>query len=158
MKTKQFIQSWKLVACIMLLVFSLQLFAQPGKGPRKKEQFKSEKIAFITHELNLTPEEAKVFWPVYDEFEKKQDEVIMADRCGARLQNIDYDKITDKEALELADKQIVHMQKMLDLKKVYHSKFKEILPPKKLLKLYEAEKKFRKHLLKELKQGHQRED
>ena len=30
-----------------------------------QDKVKSEKIGFITVELNLTPEEAQVFWPVY---------------------------------------------------------------------------------------------
>jgi len=67
--------------------------------------------------------------------------------------SIDYDKISDKEASALADQQIIQMQKMLDVKKAYHAKFKEVLPPKKLLKLYDAEKGFRKQLLKQIHQN-----
>ena len=33
------------------------------------------KIAFITTELNLTPDEAAKFWPVFNAFEEKQREL-----------------------------------------------------------------------------------
>ena len=60
-----------LAACLLL---AGALFAQPqGNKPseeqRKKEfeRIQSEKIAFITQELDLSPEEAQVFWPVYNQ-------------------------------------------------------------------------------------------
>jgi hypothetical protein len=53
--------------------------------------------------------------------------------------------------MDMADDQIIQAQKILDLRKKYHIEFKKVLPPKKLLKLYQAEKDFKKFLLKEIK-------
>ena len=39
---------------------------------------------------------------------------------------------------------------LIDIAKEYHLKFKEILPPKKLLKLYNVEREFQRMLLKRL--------
>ena len=36
----------------------------------------SEKIAFLTSEMQITPEEAQVFWPVYNQIWKEKDEVM----------------------------------------------------------------------------------
>jgi len=41
---------------------------------------------------------------------------------------------------------------MLDLRKEYLVKFKQILPSKKIAKLYDAEKNFRRLLMKELRE------
>ena len=41
-----------------------------------KQKMMSEKIAFLTMELNLTPEEAQVFWPVYNLENKEADKAI----------------------------------------------------------------------------------
>jgi hypothetical protein len=61
---------------VLLLFISLSGFAQKGmlreKMQEKKEQVKSMKIAFITNELKLTPDEAAKFWPLFNEFEEKQ--------------------------------------------------------------------------------------
>jgi dihydroxyacetone kinase-like predicted kinase len=40
-----------------------------------QDKMKSEKIGFITVELNLTPEEAQVFWPVYNEIANRKAEL-----------------------------------------------------------------------------------
>ena len=49
-----------------------------------KQKMMSEKIAFLTVELNLTPEEAQAFWPVYNqvcaEFDTTMEEIFKADR------------------------------------------------------------------------------
>ena len=64
-------QILSVAACLLMAV---PLFAQPQGGrpseeQRKKEfeRIQAEKIAFITQELDLTPEEAQVFWPVYNQ-------------------------------------------------------------------------------------------
>ncbi|AMS27590.1 hypothetical protein AEM51_11760 [Bacteroidetes bacterium UKL13-3] len=36
--------------------------------PAKNDKIESYKIAFITERLNLSPKDATVFWPVYNEF------------------------------------------------------------------------------------------
>ena len=41
--------------------------------------------------------------------------------------------------------------KLIGLTKEYHSKFKEILPPVKVLILYRSEHEFKRHLLKKMK-------
>ena len=58
-----------LASLTMVLAVASSLFAQPEK---KKEDIKAMKIGFITNELNLTPDEAQKFWPVYNEFQKKR--------------------------------------------------------------------------------------
>ena len=61
---------------ILLFCFSIGTVAQPGsRFKEKKEQIKSLKVAFITNELNLTPDEAAKFWPIFNAFDAKQTEL-----------------------------------------------------------------------------------
>ena len=57
-------------------------FANARHTDEWKEKMRSEKIAFLTMEMNITPEEAQVFWPVYNQVEQQKDaalgEVIQA--------------------------------------------------------------------------------
>ena len=55
----------------MLMAFSTFANEKPD-GKFDFEKFKAEKIAYITNALSLTPKEAEVFWPVYNEFEGKK--------------------------------------------------------------------------------------
>ena len=47
-------------------------------GEDWKKKMMSEKVAFFTVELDLTPEEAQKFWPVYNEVDKEKDEATAA--------------------------------------------------------------------------------
>ena len=57
---------------ILMVGLSLSLFAQSGKlSDEKRKEFEAQKIAFFTQEMELTPEEAVVFWPLYNEMQQK---------------------------------------------------------------------------------------
>jgi hypothetical protein len=118
----------------------------------QRKNIEAQRIAFITQELNLTPDEAKVFWPVYNEYEAKRHELRKTFRDADELHKGDIDKLTDKEATQILDNQIIEAQKLLDLRKMYHAKFKSVLPAVKVLKLYDAEREFQKMLIDKLRQ------
>ncbi len=119
----------------------------------KFENFKSRRIAFISEQVKLTPKEAEVFWPVYNEFDTKR-QVINKERVKtAKYYLTVKESISEKEASELADKMIDLQKKDALLSGEYNSKFKAVLPASKVLKLYQAELQFKKQLLKQLKES-----
>ena len=115
------------------------------------ERLNAYKIGFFTKRLNLTSKEAVDFWPVYNEFQGKKNEIqrekILLNRNT--LQNAA--NMSDKEFSEAGDKLISLQIDEANLALEYHKKFKEILPPVKVLKLYQAENQYRIQLLNELK-------
>ena len=150
----------QLLVFIILIMISVVNFAQNGQRLNKiKDKINAQKVAYITKELDLTPQEAQQFWPVYNEFETQR-KAINKDFKGQNIEErqIDFNTLSDKDALEMADNHIILAQKVLDIRKKYHAEFKKVLPAKKLLKLYQAEKDFNKFLLKEIKerQGNRR--
>ena len=140
----------QLLVFIILIMISVVNFAQNGQRLNKiKDKINAQKVAYITKELDLTPQEAQQFWPVYNEFETQR-KAINKDFKGQNIEErqIDFNTLSDKDALEMADNHIILAQKVLDIRKKYHAEFKKVLPAKKLLKLYQAEKDFNKFLLK----------
>lgn len=141
---------------VMLLIITLPLVNYAQREQRKgilKEKIETQKIAYITNKLALTATEAQQFWPVYNEFSDKNEELVKAFRkSNLEDRDVNVETISDKEAMDMADEQIIHAQKILDLRKKYHAEFKKVLPAKKLLKLYQAERDFKKFLLKEIKE------
>jgi hypothetical protein len=113
----------------------------------QREKMEAQRIAFITQELKLTPDEAKAFWPVYNEYDAKRHELKKSFRQSGDYHKADIDKLTEKEATQILDNQIIEAQKFLDLRKEYHAKFKSVLPAVKILKLYDAERQFQKMLM-----------
>ena len=64
--------------------------------------YKRQKVAFITNELDLTPEESAKFWPLYNAFEDKQHEIrkqklkVYMDRADNSVE-----KLSEKDATTL---------------------------------------------------------
>jgi len=150
---------------LILLIAGTSLFAQEQKNEmqkqkmenrkqqnqERKQKIEAQKVAFIATQINLTTQEAQAFWPVYNEYQAKKEELGKAFRASNKDKK-KIDELTDQEATKIADDQIINEQKMLDLKKEYHAKFKSVLPIKKIVKLYDSEKQFRKVLLKQVRE------
>ncbi|MCX6272051.1 MAG: hypothetical protein NTU44_12690 [Bacteroidetes bacterium] len=147
----------KKVAITMVLLSALLMISVTTvvgqKGPKKKlrDKIEAQQITFLTHELQLTPAEAKTFWPVYEEFRGKREVILKDQRKKFGDLKEDEDSLSEKQLKELADSQIILEQRLLDLKKEYHARFMSILPPRKVIRLYEAEKDFRREMLKKLR-------
>jgi Spy/CpxP family protein refolding chaperone len=117
----------------------------------KKEHIKALKVAFITTELNLTPEEAAKFWPLFNSFEDKQQE-IKKQKLKAYLERTDnnsIDNLSEKEAAALLTQMENTEEDLYQLKKKFISNLKGVLPSTKILKLKKAEEQFSKKLLQQ---------
>ncbi|MGQ0827315.1 MAG: hypothetical protein ACT4ON_02850 [Bacteroidota bacterium] len=146
MKTKFFI------TVIIICLCSLAVMAQHGaKAQERKENIESLKVAFITQKLELTPTEAQQFWPVYNQYTEKTQELRKKRKMDRREAKQNVDELSDKEVEQEVDNEIIFKQKDLDIQKEYHAKFKTVLPIKKVAKLYAAEDQFKIVLLNKLK-------
>jgi hypothetical protein len=121
--------------------------AQEDLDPDKRERLEALKVAYLTKELDLTPQEAQQFWPLYNEMEAKM-KAIRKQRRDNRLDTkANHESLSDQELSAAVDRELAFEQQELDLKKQYNERFKKILPIKKVAKLHAAEHGFRKELL-----------
>ncbi|MCB0429761.1 MAG: hypothetical protein H6585_07590 [Flavobacteriales bacterium] len=153
--------AWML-GILMLALMPMFGWAQDGEAmpddgpppPPDMEKFHKEiearKIGFLTSELELTPEEAQKFWPVYNKYEEEMDKLRDERMKAMHAARKSFDEMTDKEIETMVDEDFNSEQAMLDIKKKYHSQFKSILPIRKVAKLYHAEDMFKKKLLREI--------
>lgn len=136
-----------------IFITLLVIFAFSAAGiSQRGERIQSLRIAFITEELDLTPKESQAFWPIYNELLSKKEGL-----RGKEIRNSDQD-ITDEEANALLKKSFENEQKRLDLKREYFQKLKQVLPPRKLVRLPKAEQQFKRKLLRQVKQRRGRRD
>jgi hypothetical protein len=138
---------------IMFLMPALMLIAQQGPGPEgKREKIKALKVAYITEQLQLTPEEAQRFWPVYNEFDQKR-HALEIEIAGQPVdKRPDIALMTDAEVDQFIQEKFNREEQVLDLKREYYVKFKEVLPVKKVFRLWEAEIGFKRLLLERLQE------
>lgn len=134
-----------------LLLFTSSGYAQGGGRQEKRENIQAMKIAFITKKLDLTPEEAQQFWPIYNQYSDKTMELRKKRRQDNREARQNFDELSDKEVEQIVNNDIAIRQKELDLQKEYNEKFKGVLPIKKVAKLYAAEEQFKMVLINKLK-------
>jgi len=127
---------------------------QETKSKSEKEQeIKSQKIAFFTDKIGLTPEEAQIFWPIYNSYWAKKNKII-ADRKDQMTYFADNsENMSNDEMIKYADQYIHYEMKLAELLDEYHKKFKEILPIDKVMKIYLADYEFKTYLLKKIRES-----
>lgn len=136
----------------IILLFAGMASAQKGQRMMdKKDKAEAMKIGFITNKLNLSEDEAKRFWPVYNQYQDELSSLRQKRRGDRREAKQDFDQLSDKEVEKVVDDEIVFRQSELDIIKKYHAQFKQVLPIKKVARLYQAEEDFKKELLRQLK-------
>jgi hypothetical protein len=140
----------KIVLFGMLIALSFQwLNAQNRDHPMMKERearMESMKIAYITEQLDLSPEEAQRFWPVYNAHHEAVKSIRMNE---ARLEK--DNKLSEDQAMALIDQGIADERKMLELKEAYVQDLLEVLPATKVVQLFKAERKFKREVLDQLR-------
>jgi hypothetical protein len=135
------------IVLLAFLLLSTTFFGQDKED--KHEQIKALKTAFITTELSLTSQESEKFWPVYNAFETKQNELRLKKMkfYQTKLEN-ELDKISEKEANNLLKQSESIEEALYNNRKNLYSDLKSVLSAVKILKLKSAEENFNKKLLK----------
>jgi hypothetical protein len=137
------------ITVIIGLILSTFLAGAQNPG---QERLNSYKIAFLTSRLKFTPSEAERFWPVYNEFQEKKLE-IQQERVKLNMRfNQEGSSMTDEQLITLGDKLIELEVAETELTMKFHQTLKAVLPPVKIIRLYQAENQYRQQLLKELQE------
>lgn len=129
---------------LILLSLSLLMFvglasAQDKAAARKK--LNAMRIAFITERVELTPEQAKEFWPIYNKFSSEHRKL--------RKENM-APKGDDPDVL-IANS-LEKEQQILELKKKLYADLKNVISAGQIIKLKKAEKDFRKEIIQAAKE------
>jgi hypothetical protein len=129
--------------------------AMQGAMQGDSEKLTAYKIAFFTRNLSLTPAEAEIFWPLYNDFSarknKLQAERIMLMRYAAQNES----NMSDDELTSTADKLVKSFVDESQMTVSFNENLKKVLPPAKVIKLYQIENQYKQQLLRELNQRRQ---
>lgn len=142
----------KNIFTLLVVLISVNAIAQDGPFIRKKkEQLKSLKVAFITSELSLTSEEAAKFWPLYNAYEEKQQDIRKEKLKGYldRMDQESFDNLSDKEAATILTNMENSEDELHLAKKKFLASLKGVISPLKILKLKKAEENFNRKLLQQ---------
>lgn len=136
------------IALVVLLVWATSTaYAQNQEALDKIE---SAKIALITERLELTPEQAEKFWPLYHEYSKER-EVLRGEYREFRQQNRGRE-LTEEESKKLLEQGQQFKERQLQIDRVYSERLNQVITNRQILQLRAAEDDFRKMLLERLQQ------
>ena len=89
------------------------------------------KIAYITKRLDLSPEEAQKFWPIYNQYSLEL-------------------KVARLKAINNKSSEIELDENLLNIRKKYSTQFSQVLPPPKVDAFFRSEKEFGHFVEKEM--------
>lgn len=147
--TKSFV-SKNIIIPLLLFIICFSSFAQTG-GRDWRQQIKTQKVAFITEQLNLTPNEAQKFWPIYNTFEDKLHQIRRNDERAIR-EAMKKESLTEKEAQDIIDQYLAVENKTHLAKQQLIKDLGKVLSPQKIIKLKIAEDAFNRKLMESYRQ------
>ena len=123
----------KKFSVLFVILFCSIAFAQAehfetGYIELLKKDIQAEAKKLVDENLELTGEQAKVFWPIYDDYD-----AALLELSNERLNVIadymlDYYDLSDEKAESLLKRVFAIDQKKLDIQKEYYDKFNAVLP------------------------------
>ena len=149
---------------IAVFCASSNLFAQE-KTPKQKIL---DRLAYMKGHLTVDEQVSQTFWMTYKQYLTDEMAIIDNYRKNLEKQGINLGAPgTNKEMIEkLNDKQLTYLQeqkfdmrkKLLDLEYNYYKKFKSMVPPQTLQKLYNLEYKYKKTMTTQKKDDKKKEE
>ena len=135
----------------LLVLISLLFTGSSIMGQRREnnEQIKALKIAFFTEKLELTSEEASVFWPIYNAHENAKEELREEQRKEFQDRFERLESLSEAEAKSTLERYLKLEVKEEELDKAYYKKIAKEFSAVRTLKLCQAEQEFRRRLLQE---------
>jgi hypothetical protein len=115
------------------------LFAQNNELAMARQVLNTEKRLLITEGMQLTDEQAKIFWPVYDEYELERSKL-----GNERVRLIEryakyYDNLSDEMADKIMTDALTLRTNELKLTKKYYKIFKKNLDNKTAARFIQLE-------------------
>ncbi len=156
-----------MMSAIMLLSVSLQAqenrkkegtprqerrMAQAGKvrAGARAERINAIKVGYITDKLKLNSSQATAFWPVYNEYERELREARRSFRQKYRSGAADENNARARSYIE---DNLDLQEATVGIKRKYKDRFLKVISAQQLAALYEAERDFKKQLIRQLRQG-----
>ena len=140
----------KKILSLLLIIVPFTLCAQKGKlSVEKRKEFEAQKIAFFTQQMDLTPEEAAVFWPLYNEMKIKQRQLTLALRKNFKKFS-NQENVSEVEYVESITSMLNCEGQLHDIKKDYYKRMLKVIPASKLWKMSVAEIRFQQRLISRL--------
>lgn len=140
----------KRILTLLLLVITVQTFAQDKE--KRMERIKALRVAFISDRLDLSPQEAQNFWPIFNQFDERQFELHKQKRqLMHKLRPENASELSDKETALLMEQDDKLETDMQENRRKLVKDLQGVIPNQKILMLKQLEAEFKEKLLEQMK-------
>ena len=140
----------KSIYTLLLLLFSTVLFGQDIDN--RIERVKALRVAYISDKLELTPDEAQKFWPIFNQFDDKQFDLQRQKRqLMHKLKPENASNLSDKETAQLmAEDDRIETEIQTNRRQLVKN-LQGVIPNQKIIMLRQIEVEFKQKLLNQIK-------
>lgn len=139
------------VVTLVLLATGSSFAQQKDKlSPEQREKIEQLKKDFITKELELTEEQEKKFWPIYDNMSADIRKVKKSEKEAMKDLKTNFESLSDKDVESKMATIFAAQEKEIAIKREYNQKFSALIGAKKAAKLLSLEQRFKRELLQRM--------
>lgn len=145
-----------LIASVSALILAAAHTADAQPNPQNgwKERMESVKIAFLTTEIGLTPEEAQKFWPIYNSVSEELDKAVYSTFSSyMELEKAINENKSEKEITKCLERYLDALASQDEIRDESVTKYRKILSDTKVAKIFVGEEKFRRQHIRMLQHG-----
>jgi hypothetical protein len=134
------------IGCVLACLGDMMAVAQDRPADNMeilREKVRADKRLVVASVLELTENEARVFWPVYNAYQS--DMVAHYDQLFKLIDDyaVAYRTMTDERATKLLADYLALEGHNVAVLNAYVPRFQKVLPARKLVRLYQVENKVR---------------
>ena len=104
-----------------------------------RSDLKTEKEAIIKEDMQLTPQQAAAFWPIYKNYDAEQNKLIDQKRAVFQDYAQNFMTMNDQKADQIAQKVIALDDQRLALRKKYYQLMKSAIPTMLVVRFFHVE-------------------
>ncbi len=131
-----------------IIIVLAPLFSAVSQDKETRDKIEAARIAFITERLELTPEQAEKFWPVYREYTQER-QGLRKEFLEARRE-MEKEELTEEESSKLLDLGLRIKEQEAELQRKYSDRLTQVITNRQMLQLRQSEEDFRRMLLRRL--------
>jgi hypothetical protein len=133
----------KYTLILFMLCFAVTAMAQrPAPTTYDKEQLQAARIAFITTRLDLKPEQAEKFWPVFNQYNESRESLL---REIGGLSDTST-PLSEEEAKSRINKRFQLQQKLIDEERKFTEEISKVISYNQTLKLNNIARDFTRQI------------
>lgn len=125
-------KKYTLTLAIFLFTIGLGFAQRPGER-YDPEKLQAARIAFMTSRLDLKPEQAEKFWPVYNQFNDNREGNL---KEMSKLSDLRSGEISESEAKKRIEQRFEIQRRMLAEEEKYMAEMSKIISYNQILKLH----------------------